>query len=149
MSKYWPPQGPGRRHKMEPIKHKPIEFVDDKFYLNLQPIQGMMPGSKEEYWIALWLYKMGVDFIYQHSVLGGRTRPGGQVIDFWITSTYLPTPLYFNGEGFHNKASEASDEYKLATLKKRMAGRIREPAIIWGKDVPTYWSVYPALRKVL
>ena len=41
-----------------------------------KPVQGQMPDSKEEYWCALALYRLKLDFVFQKRVMGGRSGRG-------------------------------------------------------------------------
>lgn len=79
----------------------------------------------------------------QSAFAGGRTKPGGQVIDFIL---YRPTPLpvYVNGEYWHRdrgedfiEEMEVADEYGVL------------PVVIWGDECET-WEQQQAtlLRKI-
>lgn len=111
-------------------------------------VQGQTPGSKEEWRLACALYQLGLAFIYQYPVFGGRVT-GGQVIDFWITSTHLPTPLYMNGRAWHNNKNKSVDDYKLYKLKKIYHGMIREPVIVWDDEVPSVSAALQVLKRKL
>lgn len=122
---------PKRIAKIKPARI-PSTLVPEKETITL--IQGRMPGSVEEWRMAMGLYKAGYIFEYQKPVLGGYL-PGGQIIDFWITSTYLPTPLYVNGKHWHSNGN--IEEYKVAKLKKILRGYIREPVVVWDYELPS------------
>lgn len=111
-------------------------------------VQGQTPGSKEEWRVACALYQLGYSFVYQYPVFGGRIT-GGQVIDFWITSTALPTPLYMNGRAWHNNKNATVDDYKLYKLKKVFHKMIREPVVIWDDEVPSIEAALLVLRRKL
>jgi hypothetical protein len=114
----------------------------------LTPIQGQKPGSKEEWRVAMALYATNHQFEYQHAVFGGRMT-GGQIIDFWVTDTYMPTPIFMNGRAWHNNKNASADEYKYYKLKKVYHGYIREPLIIWDDEVPTIEAAISILRRRL
>ena len=59
-------------------------------------VYGKKPGSKEEWWIALALWRWGWTFGYQVSFFGGRRLKGGQVVDFMVDTVPLRTPLYYS-----------------------------------------------------
>ena len=61
------------------IGRKPILRLPEKFstdtkppFPEVKPVQGIMPDSKEEYWVALALYKLKIDFVFQYQFMGGR-----------------------------------------------------------------------------
>jgi len=111
-------------------------------------IQDQTPGSREEWRVAVALYRLKYTFIYQFPVFGGKVS-GGQVIDFWITNTHLPTPVYMNGRAWHNNKTATVDEYKIYKLKKLFHGLIREPVIIWDDEVPSIPAATSLLRRKL
>ncbi len=93
-----------KRSKKITLKNKPIEdvqFKEPKDEEIIQPVQGQIPSSKEEYWVALALERLGIAFIYQYSISGGRSVRGGQVIDFLAYTVPLPTPIFVQGEYWH------------------------------------------------
>jgi hypothetical protein len=99
-------------------------------------IQGKVPGSKEEWRVAMALYQMGVEFTYQKPLFGGYW-PGGMVIDFWVYKSVRPTPLLVHGDAWHNAQNSATDDWKKSKMKQQYRGFILEPVIIWGSEVPT------------
>lgn len=132
-----------------PAKIKPAIFMHEPAVTEpIGLVQGKNPGSKEEWRVAQALYKLGHEFIYQHDVFGGRVA-GGQVIDFWVTDTYLPTPIYMNGRAWHNNKNKAADDYKVSKLKRIYWGRIREPVIIWDTEATSISSAIAVLRRKL
>lgn len=103
----------------------------------IHPVQGIMPDSKEEFWIAQGLYAIGMKFYYQYRIAGGSRVKGGQIIDFWLLTPILPTPLLMNGVYWHSGARAADDNYKLMELRRIFRGKIYEPIIIWDYEIPT------------
>ena len=62
---------------------KPVLRLPEKYstvltnnFPEVQRVQGIMPDSKEEYWVALALYKLKIDFIFQYQLFGGRKYKG-------------------------------------------------------------------------
>ena len=61
---------------MFPVQYKEKPFIPKIAFPSplldeaeeIQPIQGIMPDSKEEYWLSKALYKLGHRFIYQCSI---------------------------------------------------------------------------------
>jgi hypothetical protein len=111
-------------------------------------LQGIVPGSKEEWRVGVALNRLGYKYEFQYSVFGGRMA-GGQVIDFWVTSTFLPTPVYVNGRAWHDRANARIDDFKLAKLKNIYRGRIREPVVIWDDTVGSIEAAMQVLRRLM
>lgn len=88
--------GIGRKVKLPNYaKIRSLE-VDNDFPV-IQPVQGIMPDSKEEYWVALALNKMRLQYEFQRSVMGGRNVPGGSIVDFWVYTPPLRQSLWYKG----------------------------------------------------
>ena len=113
----------------------------------VQPIQGKMPNSKEEYYVALALYKLGHSFIYQYQVFGGRAIRGGQVLDFLVTTTVpRSTIIQVFGEYWHSGNMGSEDRFKLAELEHEFAGQA-DILVLWAKDLPNPDEAYTLLRR--
>ena len=113
----------------------------------VQPIQGKMPNSKEEYYVALALYKLGHSFIYQYQVFGGRAVRGGQVLDFMVTTTVpFSTIIQVFGEYWHSGNMGSEDRFKLAELEHEFAGQA-DILVLWAKDLPNPDEAYTLLRR--
>lgn len=110
-----------------------------------------MPDSKEEYWVALALYKLKLDFEYQYQLFGGRKYKGGQVIDFWVYTVPLPTPIFVQGFYFHYATAEkaAQTRLNLMYLKSRLAGKAKEPVEILDTEIPTPDDAYLVVKRKL
>lgn len=105
----------------------------------VRPIQGIMPDSKEEYWVALALYKLHIRFTFQYQLWGGRQYKGGQVVDFWVYTVPLPTPILVQGWYFHYATAEKTAETKqnLMYLEDRLKGYAAKPIEIMDTEIPT------------
>lgn len=69
-------------------------------------IQGKMPQSRNEYYVALALYQRRIPFWYQVALAGGTRLRGGVVVDFVIYNPF-PTAVLVEGAYWHrNKARE-------------------------------------------
>lgn len=134
-----------RRAKIKPEIYKTTPVVDAE---EIGLVQGVTPGSKEEWRIAQALYILGHIFIYQYPVMGGR-MVGGQIIDFWVTDTMLPTPVYMNGRAWHNNKNAAVDDYKMSKLMRIYYGRIRKPVLVYDENVPSINMAVSFLRSNL
>jgi len=102
----------------------------------LKPIQGLMPDSKEEFWISLALDKLGYEYIYQYQVFGGNVM-GGQKIDFWVLTAPLPTPLYIQSERWHGGSRALESKLKIQRVASEYFGQILPPIEIWDYEIPT------------
>lgn len=132
-------QFPGSKTRRVGIKPRPLTLGVDTVSRDytIQPVQGITPGSKEEYWVALGLQQIGMKFYFQYSVAGGSRVKGGQVVDFWLLTPILDTPLWVNGVYWHSGARAADDAYKVAEVKRIYRGKIYEPIIIWDYEIPS------------
>jgi len=101
-------------------------------------VQGMTPGSKNEWYVALALDKLKIDYIYQYMLSGGRGVRGGQVIDFVV---YNPaaTPVYVQGEYWHNQKTESEDILKQADAENYFK---TPPILLWGDETDTKEKAY-------
>ena len=130
-----------------PLRHIP---VTDPFP-EIKPIQGIMPDSKEEYWIALALYRLKLDFKFQYQLFGGRKYKGGQVVDFWVYTVPLPTPILVQGWYFHYATAQkaAQSRLNIMYLKSTLMGKANEPVEILDTEIPTPEEAYRVTRKKL
>ena len=117
----------------------------------IQPVQGIMPDSKEEYWVALALYRLGLDFEFQYQLFGGRKYKGGQVIDFWVFTVPLPTPIFVQGWYFHYATAEkaAQSKLNLMYLEGRLRGIALKPVEIFDIEIPTPEEAYIVTKRKL
>jgi len=124
-------------------KHEPFPEV--------KPIQGMMPDSKEEYWVALALYRLNLDFEFQYQLFGGRKYRGGQVVDFWVFTNPLPTPIFVQGYYFHYSTAEktAQSKLNLMYLESRLRGKAMKPVEIIDIEIPTPEDAYQVVKRKL
>ena len=140
------------------IGRKPILRLPEKMSTDLkapmpevQRVQGIMPDSKEEYWVALALYKLKIDFVFQYQLFGGRKYKGGQVVDFWVLTMPLPTPILVQGWYFHYATAEKASQSKLALmyLETRLAGKANKPIEILDIEIPTPDDAYMVVKRKL
>ena len=76
-------------------------------------VQGIIPDSKNEWFVSLALDKLEIDYMFQVSIGGGRGTRGGQVIDFLV---FIPkaTPVFVQGAYWHSGKTENEDILKQA-----------------------------------
>jgi hypothetical protein len=107
-------------------------------------IHGMVPDSREEWWIALALWRLKLEFYYQLPVRGGTQLRGGLVLDFLVLKPPLQIPMPFNGEWWHRNESE--ERWNMAVLQQEFGV---EPVVIWGDEVPDVETTYEVVRSKL
>lgn len=129
--------------KIQRPKHEPFPEV--------QRVQNIMPDSKEEYWVALALYRLHLDFIFQYQLFGGRKYKGGQVVDFWVLTVPLPTPIFVQGWYFHYSTAEkeAVSKLNLMYLEARLRGKAMKPVEILDIEIPTPEDAYMVVKRKL
>lgn len=131
------------KEKVQSVRAEKLKNPEDQppFY-----IRGIKAGSKEEWWCSLALDRIqeetGWTWEYQVAVFGGRTRAGGNVVDFLIDTPGMKTFLDPMGRYWHSGAREdRSQMQNVARLKKWRL-------IAWFTDeTPTRESVYAFLRE--
>lgn len=95
-------------------------------------IQGLRPASKLEWYIALALWRLKLDFLYQYAISGGRYLRGGLVIDFYVYTVPLPTPLFAHGDYWHSGGETSSkNTLMIEKVKSVLKGRAADPVIVW------------------
>lgn len=140
------------------IGKKPILRLPEKIPNTFKPplpevqrVQGIMPDSKEEYWVALALWKLKIDFVFQYQLFGGRKYKGGQVVDFWVYTMPLPTPILVQGWYFHYATAERTAQTKLNLmyLESRLVGKANKPVEILDIEIPTPDDAYMVVKRKL
>ena len=134
------------------VKRKPLKpsHISKPQFPEKKPVQGIMPDSKEEYWCALALYKLKLNFVFQKHVMGGRTGRGGQVVDFWVYTTPKPTPIYIQGDYWHYAGGRAyQSQLNIAKLKSYYGASIAEPVEILTSQTPTPDAMYQVVKREL
>ena len=110
-------------------------------------INGQVPGSTLEWRVAKALWRLGWTFAYQVSVAGGRTRRGGQVVDFLVYTPVVPTPVFVQGSYWHGGAAESEDRLKQALLQRQTGWA--EPVIVWDYELMDDEMAYQTMLRVL
>ena len=112
-------------------------------------IQGMAPGSVQEWRVALALERLKYDYEYQKSIGGGRRVRGGQVIDFWVYTAPYPTPVFVQGAYWHDRKSEAEDTLKQERVQRTYKGQVMPNLLLEEKDLSSAQAAYTLLRRKL
>lgn len=140
-------RGAGNKIPIKLRKLKPSHIPKPQFP-EPRPVQGIMPDSKEEYWCALALYRLHINFTFQKHVMGGRTGRGGQVVDFWVYTVPKPTPIYIQGDYWHYaKGRGYISQLNIAKLKSYYGQSIAEPVEILTSTTPDPEAMYREVRK--
>jgi len=80
----------------------------------MYPIQGTMPDSINEFYVATEAEKLGLDFSFQYVINGGTLIRGGQTIDFVFWSATGGQPVEVQGAYWHNERNDPERPIKLA-----------------------------------
>lgn len=111
-------------------------------------VRGELADSKDEYWCGLNLERIekitGWSWEYQVPVYGGRSRSGGNVVDFIVHTPGMWTILEPMGRPWHTGRRE--DRYQLEDVARKKNWNL----IAWFTDeVNTREMQYQFLRKEL
>ena len=130
---------PGRRPSATNMKRQQAEKIkpaaDTPGVIN-----GIQAGSSYEWNVAKALWTTGWQFDYQVPILGGRSRRGGQVVDFIIHTVPLFTPLAVNGGHWHQNS--ALEELKATDVQKSLGYPVNAVLTAWDPDCNTYDAAY-------
>ena len=112
-------------------------------------IQGQTPDSKQEWWVAKALNRIGIPYTYQYPVNGGRQR-GGYMIDFLVQTVPLATMVEPVGNHWHTGELGADDKKRQADVETLMQDIARTPIVnLWIPDMIDEDTVYQKLRSEL
>jgi hypothetical protein len=114
-----------------------------------QPIQGITPGSVQEWRVARALDRLKLEYDYQKGIGGGRRVRGGQVVDFWVYTAPYPTPIFVQGEYWHNRKTEMADTLKFERVQRIYKGQVMPNVILRESDLETMDAAYQTVRRRL
>ena len=109
-------------------------------------IQGKMPDSKEEYWVAQALYKYDIPFDFQWEIFSGRSRRGGLIVDFVVWNPMF-NPLLVYGDYWHRGELQGGDVTRMAAIASYFKVAIENILVLWGKDAETEEDVDSWVRE--
>ena len=106
-------------------------------------IEGQTPDSKEEWWVALALWKYDIHFEYQFQIFGGTSRRGGLIVDFLV---FIPmgTPLLVHGNYWHKDELTGGDTQDYLAIMDYFK---QEPIILWGSDAQSKEDVEEFVKR--
>ena len=113
----------------------------DELYVTDSTGERKTADSKEEVWISNSLSRYRLFFYFQFPVDGGKTIPGGYVVD-WVIEQGGYIALEFFGEFWHNKRKDDEDQLKL----ERLADKFWRVVVLYSKDVWDQDSSDKAIR---
>lgn len=121
----------------------PAKIVEEEPVINL--VQNILPDSKNEYYVALALDKLNIDYIFQYQ-LGLSGLRGSQVIDFIVYNPH-PMAVFVQGEYWHNVRTQTEDQLKFAAAEKMFGrGNVVE---LMGEETDTPEKALKAVREKL
>jgi hypothetical protein len=106
-------------------------------------IQGKVPGSIQEVWVAWAFVTLREPFQYQVVLYGGKQVRGGQVLDFLLTR--FNTPVQVFGDRWHSLRT-AEDAYNLSVLEALYGV---PPVILWGHELTSPEATLSTVRRKL
>lgn len=137
-----------RKGKKIRLSKRPVEFkIDSQADIELKPIQGIYPQSKEEYYVAIALDRLGLDYIYQFDIAGGRAFRGGQVIDFFVFTKPLPTPVFVQGSYWHGGVRSAQTHFNVMRVEYLLGGQSQKPVELWDHELPDPETAYQVVKR--
>lgn len=109
---------------------------EEQFEARYQSWRQVYNGSKPEFIVFEWLVTRkklveGVEFVFQHSLLGGRTRFGGFIMDFYFPTKNVVWRV--NGERFHLDKPESRARDAIAAAI--MVGKGLKLVDLWEDDI--------------
>lgn len=111
-------------------------------------IQGKRVTSLEEARTAVGLQILGWRFVFQKAFFGGRTTPGGIVVDFLVLTPGPATPLLMQSRYWHTiRDRRSKDLFQLARLLR--LPNLAPPIEIWDYEVRTLEQTIRVLLKRL
>jgi hypothetical protein len=140
---------PGRQQRTggraEPRQVKPtVEKEPEAIGL----IYGVVPDSKNEWWIALALWRLGWEFEYQVPLLGGSSA-GGTMVDFVIPTYPRKTPLYYDGSHWHPPGGSDRDRWVRERLMQRYRRELNPVVVLYGEDVSNVETAFASVEKAI
>ena len=138
--------------RKEAVKDRPLgtagQKSNDPDHPPLAPVQGVTPGSKEEFYFAVALTKLGLTFEYQKP-FGRSGARGSQIIDFWVYTRPLPTPVYIQGVYWHVTQNAQESRIKVARVQQAYKGSIMRVVEVKDIDIPSVSAAIIAIKKEL
>ena len=110
----------------------------------VQPVQGIMPDSRNEWYTALALDKFEIAYSFQYALNGGTSVRGGQVVDFVCWMPQGPLPVFVQGAYWHKITTETEDLMKQAAAEQAFG---RRPILLMEEETSTRDKAERAVRE--
>lgn len=136
--------GRSKKEKVDPVKIVPDGTRDPEL---IGFIQGIMPGSIQEYRVAKALDRLGIRYQYQVEIGGGRTVRGGQIVDFVAYTYPLPTPIQIFGEYWHK--SSILERFKDIEIKRYFNHQVADTVALYSNLLDTAENTYNVVKEAL
>jgi hypothetical protein len=130
------------RLKDKPWKDTPAEPPVEQMYIQNKK------ASAPEWRVGKALDRLGVKYQFQKSILGGRV-PGGQVLDYYIYTVPLPTPLNVQGEYSHRLAKGYTDALKANQTNELFDNSANPLVLVWERELGSVDQAYMTLKQKL
>lgn len=112
-------------------------------------IQGKPVKSKEEARVAIALEILGWSYIYQRPYFGGRTTPGGIILDFLVLTPVTATPLWVNSRYWHSIRNNRQDVDVLQKGRLERLPGLNDPIEVWDHQLQSIQQAVRALQAQL
>ena len=106
-------------------------------------------ATSNEYFVAGALDIIGLEYVFQLSIAGGKSLSFGIILDFLVETVPLPTPLWVQGDYWHTGARRQKDLRQQDIVRQYMGGAILEPIEIWGHESNSAEAALSAIRRSL
>jgi len=114
------------------------------------PVSAMFVQNQKatapEWRVAQALNRRGIGYDYQKEIMGGRD-PGGVVLDFYVYTVPLPTPMNVNGDYWHRLSKNYSDTLKEARTNAAMGQSANQMVVVWERDLGSVDDAYVELGR--
>ncbi len=125
-----------------PLPPSPIVMADPTEEIGL--VQGIMPDSINEWYTALALDRLRLDYTFQYSLGGGQGLRGGQVIDFVVWGPRGGIPVYVQGAYWHDIRHDPEGILKQAEAEERFKNA---PVLLMEEETNTKDKAFQAVRE--
>lgn len=123
-----------------PIPPSPIVMRQPDEEIGL--VQGIMPDSINEWYVAQALDRLRMEYIFQYQIFGGTSLRGGQVIDFVVFTATGSLPVPVNGAYWHNFRNDPELMFTLAEAERYFK---RKPVVLEEEETSTRDKAYEAV----
>jgi len=123
-----------------------VVFEEEKEVEKPGLVQGRVPGSINEWYVAKALWSMRREFQFQYPLLGGTHRRGGIVIDFYVRSEPRWLPLEVQSIRWHSGKYGSGEQLRLAIIENILGETVR---FVWEENTTNLTDAIQAVKKAL